>query len=737
MRFIWLILCFVLATTALGQEGQETLDTNASGSEPHIAETLVVSAPQVTVEEVIEAIARRNERDNYQMRDYEYTTLITQVMRDEPGDDGGNYKIEEYALRNHFSRELGEQVAKLWERSRKYEDGVEVEDEVDEEMSAEFLPRQGDIVGAMPFSVSGGHLYNYTILDRQLVGNNLIYKISFRPKNKFEAMPKGTVWVDYSNWVVRKLEAEMTDVVPYPMFLKSVPVYRMSQERFGDFWFPTEIFMRINLRKIPLVPIPDNVEIRASLRDIVINGEPLKPEDTAPGTGDSDLTEEELAGGFWLSAEANYDSLTTYWNKLGDEWEADLSPEAMPITLSMVKVDSLINVGSSRLQDLREGNLWSFKPKFIKTPGYNRTQGFVARVGLQVAKQGPHKPNLILTAGYALANKRPVFSGEFELPLILSNWNIENHSDDEKYLGAAYEVLSLRLSGRKDSALFAGDGRRHTRSASSFTYGGDPNHYYEERGFDGGLNWRLSKGLVLRAGGGFAEHRAWGQETSWNLLGQSLHPEGNRTADYLNDNFFQAGGALHLGPLTVDGEVIWHDFSDTPVMGGDGTLRELKVSAQLDYMDRFSNQWLISGAHREFDGTAPVQWKSWLGDYGSLRGYEAGVLTGDAGAHVALDARLGIDLFQAAKVPFLRNWGLQPIGFMDWGKTWDKGDNGIGPVDPTEGVRGQRMDVGFGFGKRFDIPGLGEFRNVRVYAAHPVGEGHDGLGWRYLLAFEK
>ena len=126
--------------------------------------------------------------------------------------------------------------------------------------------------------------------------------------------------------------------------------------------------------------------------------------------------------------------------------------------------------------------------------------------------------------------------------------------------------------------------------------------------------------------------------------------------------------------------------------------------------------------------------KSWLGDYGSLRGYGAGELTGDADIHASLDTRFGFDLFQMARIPVLKKWKLQPVGFVDWGKTWDVGSGVMGPL---EGPRGWRMDVGFGFGKRFDVPGLGEFKNIRFYAAHPVAESSDGHGWRVLLGFEK
>ncbi|MDX2474730.1 MAG: BamA/TamA family outer membrane protein, partial [Candidatus Krumholzibacteria bacterium] len=689
--------------------------------DPGSPDTVLVSAPRVTVEDVIAAIGRRMEYDNYRMADVEYTTLITQVVREQPGVEGGDYQVEEYALRYHQDGEKGEQVVKLWERSRKFENFEMVEEETDEEMKAEFLPNQGQIIESMPFSSGGAGRYNYTILDRQMVGNNLIYKIGFEPKSRFEALPSGTIWVDYSNWVLRKIEARMTGAVPYPMFLKSVPVYRLSQERFGEFWFPTEAYMRINLRKVPLLPIPDNIEVRVSLRDIVINGEPRSPQDTAPGAGMADISAEDIAAGFWLSEEANNDSLSAYWGEIGEEWAEDMTSEAIPVSLSAAKVDSLSNEGTAELLELREGGVWRVEQDLVTPPSFNRAQGFAPRLGLALKKLGPDNPRLDLTAGYAFSNKRPVFGAELELPLVRSRWNLAHpKADGHEYRGAQYQLLAFRMAGRKDSALFAGDGRRHTRSASAFFYGSDPNNYYEERGFDGDLHLRLSRGLVLRAGGGYAEHRSWRQRTSWNVLGRSLRPDGNLAADYLDDSFLRAGLDWQWGALSLDGDVTWHELQDTA--GLEVSRREIRVSGALDLLDKFGNQWLLRGTHREFDDTAPVQWKTWLGDYGTLRGFGAGELTGDAGAHASLDGRFGFDLWRAARVPVLKNWGLQPIGFVDWGKTWDRGGDFVGSVDSAEGARDWRMDVGFGFGKRFDLPGLGEFRNVRLYAAHPVAE---------------
>ena len=523
----------------------------------------------------------------------------------------------------------------------------------------------------------------------------------------------------------------MTGAVPFPMFLKSVPVYRMSREQFGEFWFTTEVYMRINLRSVPLLPIPDNIEVRVSLQDIVINGAARSARDAAPGSGEPEITEEDIAAGFWLSAEANDDTLAAYWGQIGQQWQDEVTEEAVAVTLSPARVDSLTEVGSARLLDLREGSLWRLETDFRKMPTFNRSQGFVPKIGVTLQKLGPDNPRLDLTTGYGLANKRSVFVGELEVPLLRSRWHLAGTANDgKKFLGAQYRLLSLHLAGRKDSSMFGGDGRRDTRAASALFYGSDPNHYYEERGFDGELRLRLTRGLALRGGGGYAEHRPWAQHTSWNVLDRRLSPAGNLAADFLDDSFAYASADWNWGALSLDGDVTWHELSG---FAPGSSLREIQVSGQLDLLDGLGNQWLLRGAHREFDGTAPVQWKSWLGDHGTLRGYEAGELTGDAGTHASLDARFGWDIWRAARVPILKNWGLQPIGFVDWGHTWD---NGEGANGPGEGERDWRLDVGFGFGKRFDLPGLGKFRNVRIYAAHPVSEDHEGQGWRFILAFE-
>ena len=138
------------------------------------------------------------------------------------------------------------------------------------------------------------------------------------------------------------------------------------------------------------------------------------------------------------------------------------------------------------------------------------------------------------------------------------------------------------------------------------------------------------------------------------------------------------------------GWVTWHkveEFGLREWSGGSSRPRPISASSRwpgtFDLTDRSGNQWLLRAGVREFDRQAPLQWKTWMGDYGSLRGYPAGVLTGDGGSWASLDVRLGWDMWRALKVPLLKNWGLQPIGFADYGHTWNK------PGAVCRGARGR------------------------------------------------
>lgn len=693
--------------------------------DPGEIDTLDVAAKRVTIGEVIEAVGRRMDAEAANMRNVEFTTLTTVVERDVPSRYGQDYKVTEVAERSSFDDNEGMRAVQLWERIRTVEGGEVVEEEVSYEKERDWGDVGASIGMAMPFSPRSGNRYNYVIEGRHLVGNGLIYRIGFTPKSRFEALPSGTVWVDYSHWVIRALEAELVETVPFPMFLKAVPVFRISRARFGGYWFTTDVHLVIELRKIPLVNMPRVVEVRTRIRDIEINGQPVTADMTVPEAdrfGNLDPDE------FWYSPAASDDSLRAFWQQVDAVWEQDQTDALAPVALTEAQIDSLTIEGRKEIEQMWAASPWAMHWIEPRIPGFNRAQGLILRAGAKVWHRGPERPEFKFMAGYAFSNKRPEFKVEVDWPLV------RGRSGNTPALGSRPAPLGLDVAGWKEGRYFAGDNRRVARSFTAFTYGSDPNQWFESRGASARLTWRPARRLSLWGEGVYAEERTMAQRTSWNLLGRSLRPDGNAPVHDLDDNRLGTGLWWRYGVLRLDGSLVWHS-STSRAYDTEGAKRDLQryeVGGKIDWLDGMGNQWLLKGRHREFDGMAPRQWRVWLGDLGTLRGYPAAELTGDAGTWASLDLRLGWDLFRATHLPGLKNWGIQTLGFVDWGQTRQK----AGPW-PEEGTTGERWDVGFGFGRRLDLPFTWGYPYLRTYIAKPVGEGSEGRGWRFLIAFEK
>ena len=166
-------------------------------------ETLLVSAKRMSVAEVVRLIGERMEADRASRKEHSFTAVTKAVIEFEQK-EGEPRKWETYeeADRMRFASDASYQTATLWKRERKYEGNELVEEKVDEEIDTTWDDLSGAVMEAVPFSLQSGHQFNYAIIDRKLLGMNVVYEVQYEPKSKFKALPKGRVWLDTSDFVL-------------------------------------------------------------------------------------------------------------------------------------------------------------------------------------------------------------------------------------------------------------------------------------------------------------------------------------------------------------------------------------------------------------------------------------------------------------------------------------------------------------------------------------------------------
>jgi hypothetical protein len=328
------LMVYAAAETAVAAAAPESVPSGGTPTAEAWSDTLHVAAPRVTLDEIMADIGRRQRANRDSLRSVAFTAVVTTARSPDgvavgAADSAGTWELEESALRYHQDRGQPDRVVQLWERKQKIERGVAQPAKVTPTGKPRWQPRPADMVNDLPFAEGGARLYRYELLASKLVGNSLVHVVGFAPRDRFAALPSGTVWVDIADWAIRRVEARFEGPVPFPWIIRSVPYYRLSQAPCGNVWFPVLESARVDLRDLPLVDAGGTYQIRVELRDIVINGEPCD------GGGLNADTDEGAA---------------LFWAAIDDMWQAELpAPLQQPLSLAPAQVDSLSRAGASML----------------------------------------------------------------------------------------------------------------------------------------------------------------------------------------------------------------------------------------------------------------------------------------------------------------------------------------------------------------------------------------------------
>jgi hypothetical protein len=223
---------------------------------------VLVRAPRVTLEEILERVARGEARRESLLTDQTFT-ISMRVMRDVKSAGHEPTLVEESVWR--VFRKRPDKVRSVLLRRRESKPrGVDARADVD------FSPGMGEEVVNFAFRPEARHRYRYRILGRDLVGGHLIYRIGFEPRSGLESFrPSGVVWVDTNDFVIVREELGFRES-PVPIVLKSIDRMVVERERVKGHWVLSRVLMRSELT-LPVPTFGRSFDIAIQYRDYRLN----------------------------------------------------------------------------------------------------------------------------------------------------------------------------------------------------------------------------------------------------------------------------------------------------------------------------------------------------------------------------------------------------------------------------------------------------------------------------------
>jgi len=256
---------------------------------------VLVTAPRVTLDEILDRIARGERRRDSLLVDQAFVVTV-RVMH--ARDDTAPAELLEETVSQVYRRKpdlvrtllLKRTVGKTEKEKRDEAAGKKSKSKDKGGVQVNFRSDMSEEIVNFAFRPEARRQYRYRIEGRDLIGNHLIYRIHFEPTSMLDpTQPSGLVWVDTNDFVILRQELEF-ERSPMPLILKNIDRMIVERQRVGDFWVLHKVLLRAHFT----IPLPqlgkrmdmsmqfDHYALNSGLPDSVFTGV-SQPAESLPG----------------------------------------------------------------------------------------------------------------------------------------------------------------------------------------------------------------------------------------------------------------------------------------------------------------------------------------------------------------------------------------------------------------------------------------------------------------------
>lgn len=220
---------------------------------------VLVTAPRVTLDEILDRVARGESHRESLMVDQSFTATFRFLTRKK---DGKETLLKEKVMRVYKKRPDRVRSLTLRETSEKTKKRGD--------MDVSFRSTMGEEIVNFAFRPENRREFNFRIEGREIIGNQLIYRIAFEPRTTIDpSMPTGVCWVNTNEFVIIRQELGF-ERSPAALFIKDVERMVIERRNVDGHWVLWRVLCRMKWA-IPIPTMGSGIDMSILLDSYAIN----------------------------------------------------------------------------------------------------------------------------------------------------------------------------------------------------------------------------------------------------------------------------------------------------------------------------------------------------------------------------------------------------------------------------------------------------------------------------------